>query len=160
MMHLPLKVPGHTGVPWMAIMIVGRSAVNRRGAATIMGVTSGVIIAATVPGREGLLAIVKYAAAGLVIDGFAWLFRERFDRPAYAAIAAAAAHTAKLVTSLLLGLAMGVPAGFLAVGLGLAMTTHVFFGGLGGLLGSWIVRFLRNAPVPSVRALFKTEASG
>jgi hypothetical protein len=44
------------------------------------------------------------------------------------------------------GLLLGLPATVMAVGLGLAATTHAVFGAVGGLLGALVLRELRRVP--------------
>lgn len=147
-LRIPIHLPGHSGMTWMAILLVGRIVVRKPWAGTLMGLVSGIIAVAVVGGREGLLLWMKYLAPGMVMDLGALLSGERLDRPAVAIITAAAANTAKLITSLIVSLALGIPAGYLALGLGLAATTHIVFGGLGGWLGALTVRALQRAGLP------------
>ena len=48
---------------------------------------------------------------------------------------------------------LGIPASYLAIGLGLAATTHVVFGAIGGWLGALILRLLRRLRVPAIESL-------
>lgn len=151
--RIPIGVPGHSGLLWIAIFVVGRGILDRRGAGLMLGVVAGVLAAILVPAREGLLVFVKYAAAGLVLDIVATLIGERLDRPFPAAVAGALAHVAKLLSALILGWATGVPMGFLALGLGLSATTHVVFGALGGILGALILRQFERLQIPAIQAI-------
>ncbi len=150
-LRVPIHVPGHTGITWMAILVVGRALVRKRWAGTILGLVSGILAVAVVGGREGLLLWLKYLTPGMVMDLAALLSAERLSNPVVGAIAGAVANTAKLVTSLIVSLALGIPTGYLALGLGLSATTHIVFGALGGWLGSTVFRLLQRVDVPAVQ---------
>lgn len=152
-LNLPLRLPGHSGIFWMAYLVVGRGLVRRRGAGTILGLVSGLLAVVMVGGREGLLVWVKYLAPGMVMDLGAALSHERLDDPVIGTLVGAAANAAKLSASFLVSLMLGIPASYLAIGLGLAATTHVVFGAIGGWLGALILRLLRRLRVPAIESL-------
>lgn len=146
--RMPIHVPGHSGITWMAILLVGRGLVRRPWAGTMLGLVSGILAVAVVGGREGLLLWLKYLAPGAVMDLAALLSGERLDYPLVGILSGAVANTAKLITSLIISLALGIPTGYLALGLGLSATTHIVFGALGGWLGTLVLEALRRARVP------------
>jgi hypothetical protein len=152
-LRIPIRVPGHSGVLWIAVFVVGCGIVRRRGAGTIIGMVGGLLAAMLVPAAEGLLVFVKYAAAGVVLDLCVAAMGDQLDRVVPAMVAGALAHMAKLAANLLLGWALGIPLGFLALGIGGAATTHVLFGALGGLLGAIVLQRLTRSRIPSVRAI-------
>jgi len=156
-LRVPIHVPGHSGITWMAILVVGRALVRKRWAGTALGLVSGILAVAVVGGREGLLLWLKYLTPGMVMDLAALLSAERLGSPTVGAIAGAVANTAKLVTSLVVSLALGIPTGYLALGLGLSATTHVVFGALGGWLGSTVFRLLKRVDVPAVQRYAREE---
>ena len=151
--NLPLHVPGHSGATWMALLLVGRALVRKPGAGTALGFVSGILAVLIVGGKEGLLVWVKYLAPGMVMDLGALLSGERLDHPLAGLLVAAVANVAKLTSSLIVSLILGIPAGYLAVGLGVAATTHILFGALGGWLGALVVRMLRRMRVPAIESL-------
>lgn len=156
-LRMPIHVPGHSGMTWMAILLVGRGLVRRPWAGTVLGFVSGIIAVAVVGGREGLLLWLKYLAPGAMMDLAALLSREHLRHPFVGAVAGATANTAKLVTSLLVSLALGIPTGYLALGLGLSATTHIVFGALGGWLGTLVLRLLRRVDVPLLQTYAREE---
>jgi hypothetical protein len=147
LLRLPLHIPGHSGVLWMAFLIVGRGLVRRPTAGTLIGLVTGVVAVALVPGKEGVLTAVKYIVPGITVDLITPMFGGRLDRPIPAALVAATAHVAKLMSALIMGVALGIPSGFLALGLGFAAATHLGFGVIGGLLGAFILARLERAGV-------------
>lgn len=146
-LRMPLHIPGHSGLFWMALMVVGVGLVRRPGAGTLIGLLTALLATALLPGRQGLLTGVKYFIPGLLFDILVPLLGGRLDRTTVAVVIAAAANVAKLATAYVIGLVAGIPSGFLALGLGFASTTHLVFGALGGLLGSIVLRRLLRAGI-------------
>jgi hypothetical protein len=148
-LRLPLHTPGHTGFFWMALLVVGVGVIRRPGAGTMIGLLTAILATIFLPGQQGVLVGVKYFVPGLVVDLLWFVFRGGFDRYAIAVVVGATANAAKLTASYLLGLLLGIPAGYLALGVGLAATTHVVFGALGGLIGAYVLRRLERAGIPN-----------
>jgi len=148
-LRMPLHTPGHTGFFWMALLVVGVGVVRRPGAGTLIGLLSGILATIFLPGQQGLLVGVKYFVPGVVADLMWTAFRGGFDRYAIAIVVGATANAAKLSASYLLGLLLGIPAGYLALGVGIAATTHVLFGALGGLIGAFVLQRLQRAGIPA-----------
>lgn len=146
LLRIPIHVPGHSGIVWVALMVIGWGMVPKRGAGLLMGLIAGALAALFGMGSQGVLNGVRYAAAGFTLDVLAMAFRGRLTNFVAAALVGAAAHMAKLVSMILVGLIMRYPLRFLAAGLGLAATTHVVFGALGGLLGALVLRQLHHMP--------------
>lgn len=146
--HLPLRVPGHSGLYWMALMVVGRGVVRRPGAGTLLGFVAGLLAVMFTPGRLGLLTGVNYLAPGVMLDVLAPLIRERFSDPVLGTFAGAFANLAKLLTSFVVTLAMGIPASFIAIGLGPSAISHTVFGAIGGFIGALVLRRLAQTHIP------------
>jgi len=149
-LRMPLHTPGHTGFFWMALLVVGMGVVRRPGAGTLIGLLTGVLATIFLPSQQGLLVGVKYFVPGVVVDVMYLALGGGFERYFVAALVGATANVAKLFASYLLGLALGIPAGYLALGVGLAATTHVVFGALGGWIGAFVLRRLAKAGIPAL----------
>lgn len=152
-LNMPLHIPGHSGLFWMAFLVIGRGLVRKPGAGTLLGLVSGLLAVIAVGGHEGPLLWVKYLAPGAVMDVVAYVSGERLDSPVIAFLAGALGNIAKLSASLIISVLLGIPAGYLAVGLGLAATTHVVFGAIGGWLGAIVLGGLKRLRVPGVEVL-------
>lgn len=157
--RIPIHVPGRSGLVWIALLVIGRGLVPKRGAGLIIGLIAGMLATLMALGSEGPFVWTKYAAAGLVIDVMAVLAREDLTRYAVAAIAGAAAHLAKLVAMVLAGLLMQLPLATLAAGLAVSALTHLGFGIVGGLLGALALRQLARVPGLGQRASMAREAA-
>lgn len=151
LLRMPISVSGHAGVLWIGALLVGRGVVRKPGAATMMGLVGGVLVALIQPSDSGLFfGVAKYMLPGLVLDGLFPLFG-RFDRLVPGIVAGATAHAAKVAVDLVQGLVAGLPTSVLFAGLTFDLVAHIAFGALGGLLGALVLRALIKADVPQLR---------
>ena len=142
-LRLPVKMPGHSGVVWMALLVTARRVVSKPGSAATVGLLSGLLAAFVGVGdKGGLDTLLSYGAAGVgvdVISGFA---------PTGAltcALAGLAGNLAKLGVKVLLELWIGIPTGFLVLGRTYPALTHAVFVLAGGYLGALVLAALRRA---------------
>jgi hypothetical protein len=144
-LRLPLQLPGHSGIFWMAIVIVAAGVVPKRGAASLVGLTSGVIAAFLGMGDFGALnTFLSYTMVGVGTDLALWLLRNP-ENLVVAALAGTLGHLGKFLIKWGLASLAGAPVGFVALGLARAILGYVIFGALGGLLGALTLAALRRA---------------
>jgi hypothetical protein len=144
-LHLPLRLPGHSGVFWMAILVVARGLVPKPGALSLVGLTSGLLAAFLGLGDLGpIYTFFSYLASGVVVDLVA-LFLGKVDNVVVAVMAGTMGNVAKLLVKFGLSAALQIPAGFLALGMLFSFLTNVVAGALGGAVGWLILRALRKA---------------
>jgi hypothetical protein len=144
-LRLPLQLSGHSGIFWMAIMIVSARVVPKRGAASLVGLTSGLMAAFLGLGDFGALnTFLSYTMVGVGTD-LALILLGSPENMAVAGVAGALGHFAKFLVKWGLGALTGAPVGFLALGLAKAMIGYVLFGVLGGILGALTLLALRRA---------------
>jgi hypothetical protein len=144
-LRLPIKIPGHSGAVWMAVLVTARSAVPRAGAATLTGLLAGGMASLLGIGDRGaLVTLLSYTAAGAGVDAVLLGSGARAGAVRFA-LAGAAGNVAKLGLKTLLELWIGIPAGFVLFGRLPALLTHLFFGAAGGALGCLVVRALQRA---------------
>jgi ABC-type thiamin/hydroxymethylpyrimidine transport system permease subunit len=145
-LRLPLQLSGHSGIVWMAIVIVAAGVVRKPGAATLVGLTSGLLAAFLGLGDFGALnTFLSYTAVGLGTDVALWLLGGNPENVAVAVVAATFGHLAKFLVKWGMGVLTGAPLGFVALGLLRAMIGYLVFGALGGLLGALTLRALKRA---------------
>ena len=145
-LRLPLQLPGHSGIFWMAITIVAAGVVPKRGAASLVGLTSGIIAAFLGLGDFGALnTLLSYTMVGVGTDLALWLLGGRPENLIVAPLAATYGHLGKFLVKWGLGALTGAPVGFIALGLVRAILGYVIFGALGGLLGGLTLKALRRA---------------
>jgi len=141
----PLQLPGHSGIFWMAIVIVAAGVVRKPGAVSLVGLTSGLIAAFLGMGDIGALnTFLSYTAVGIFTD-FSLLLLGNPENLAAATLAGAIGHTGKLLVKWAFGMLAGAPVGFVAFGLAPSILGYVVFGAIGGLLGGLTLTALRRA---------------
>jgi ABC-type thiamin/hydroxymethylpyrimidine transport system permease subunit len=142
-LKLPVKMPGHSGLVWMALLVVARCVVPKPGAAAAAGLLSGAVaIFLGVGDRGALNTLLSHAAAGLGVDAVLTLA----GAGAWACAAAGlAGNLAKLGVKIALEVWIGIPTGFILLGRLYPTAIYIVFGLLGGLLGFLVVQALRRA---------------
>ncbi|QYZ78505.1 cobalt ABC transporter permease [Methanofollis formosanus] len=147
LIKVPLHSPGHSSLFVVIPFLVGCGVVRKPGAATYIGLITGLL--ASFFGLEALhlFDVFKYLAMGLVIDATALVFNFRMDNPAVGFIAGAAGSIAKMAVNYSVHLLLGVPATFIVLGVGVASVTHLVFGGIGGVIGALVIARLIRAGV-------------
>lgn len=145
-LRTPLQLSGHSGIFWMAIIIVGARVVPKLGASSIIGVTSGLLASFLGLGDFGALnTFLSYAMVGISSDVMLWLLRGHTDNAVVAILVGIFGHLGKFLTKWLFGIITGAPIGFVALGLLRAFLSYVIFGALGGLLGWFTLQALKRA---------------
>jgi hypothetical protein len=145
-LRLPLQLPGHSGIFWMTIVVVAAGVVHKPGAASLVGLTSGIIAGFLGLGDFGALnTFLSYTAVGVGADLTLWLLGGNAENMIIATLAATFGHMMKFLVKWGFGIVTGAPVGFVALGLLRALLGYVIFGALGGLLGALTLKALRRA---------------
>jgi hypothetical protein len=144
-LRLPLQLSGHTGIFWMAIIIIAAKVVPKKGAASMVGLLSGILAAFLGLGDFGALdTLVSYTVVGVGTD-LALLLLGNPENLITATLAGTLGHFAKFLVKWAFGAISGAPVGFVALGLAKAMLGYMVFGAIGGLLGGLTLLALRKA---------------
>jgi len=144
-LRTPIQLTGHSGVFWMAIVIVAAGVVPKPGAASLVGLTSGIIAGFLGMGDFGALnTLLSYTMVGVGTDLALLLMQDR-ENLVVTTLAGMLGHLGKFLVKWVLGAITGAPLGFVALGLARALVGYVVFGALGGLLGGLTLKALRKA---------------
>ena len=144
-LRLPLQLPGHSGLFWMAIIVVAAGIVPKPGAASLVGLTSGLLAAFLGLGDFGALdTLLSYTLTGVGTD-LALLLLRHPENLVVATLAGTLGHFAKFLVKWAMGVVSGAPVGFVALGLARTLISYLVFGALGGLLGGLTLAALRKA---------------
>lgn len=145
-LRLPLQLPGHSGIFWMAIVIVATGIVPKVGTASLVGITSGIIAAFLGMGDFGALnTFLSYTMVGVGTDVALLLLGRNPENLVVATLAGVLGHMGKFLVKWGLATVAGAPVGFVALGLARALVGYLVFGAIGGLLGGLTLRALRRA---------------
>jgi hypothetical protein len=141
----PLELPGHTAISWMAILVVAAGIIPKRGAASLVGLTSGILAAFLGVGDFGALdTVLSYTMAGVGTD-LALMLLGRPENLLVAGLAGVIGNLGKFLVKWLIGILSGAPLGFVALGLATSLVSYIVFGFLGGILGGVTLIALRKA---------------
>ena len=144
-LRLPLQMPGHSGIFWMAIVVVAAGVVPKIGAASLVGLTSGLMAAMLGMGDMGAInTFLSYCLLGVGVDLALLVLRDP-ENLLSAALTGMVGHFAKFLVKWALAALVGAPIGFVALGLARAIVSYIIFGALGGLLGGLVLKALRKA---------------
>lgn len=145
-LRTPLQLPGHSGIFWMAIIIVGARVVPKLGAASIIGITSGLLASFLGLGDFGVLnTLLSYAMVGIASDLILWFLGGNAGNLVVAIIVGTFGHMGKFLTKWLFGIVSGAPVGFVALGLLRSIIGYLVFGAIGGILGWVTLKALERA---------------
>jgi len=136
---LSLGMPGHHGIEWMALMIIGRASSRFRGAGSLTSI--GASFASTLPFLQGEnpFTWLFYLLPGPVMD-IAYRYLPRYaNKLWFMMVLGGLAHATKPVGQLTMNLITGWPFGSFRYGVAFPFVSHFFFGMIGGLIGALIV---------------------
>jgi hypothetical protein len=133
LLHWPLKLPGHHGLEYMALMMFGRTVVDHRWAALTIATSAAVTSFIPVFGFNELGMRFSFLLAGLTVD---LLYRYvPWRNPVVLAAMAALAHATKPLWKSVAAAGWNLKFGSLASGVGFPLMTHLCFGFVGGMIG-------------------------
>ena len=142
---LSLGLPGHHGIEWMAIMILGRASSKFRGAGTLTSL--GASFASVLPFLHGEnpFTWIYYLLPGPVMD-LAFRYLPRYaNKIWFMALLGGFAHMTKPIGQLTVNLITGWPIGSFRYGVVYPFASHILYGTIGGLLGALILYGVRRA---------------
>lgn len=142
---MSLGLPGHHGIEWMALMILGRASSRFRGAGTLTSI--GASFASTLPMLHGEnpYTWLFYLLPGPVMD-LAFRYLPRFaNKVWFLVLLGGFAHATKPIGQLAINLTTGWPFGSFRYGVVYPFASHLLFGMIGGLLGALMLLGIQRA---------------
>ncbi len=144
-MRWHLHVPGHSMIAVAFGLVLVRSCVDRRSAATLCGVLAGVACAALGMGKGGPLIVLKLALPGAVVD-LCQLVRGERASPSLlrGACVGALAGASGFVPLVALEWMADVDPQLIALHALASAGGKALFGSVGGAAGAWVAAELRH----------------
>jgi hypothetical protein len=145
-MRWHLHVPGHAMIASTFGLVLVRSCVDRRGAATLCGTLAGLVCAALGMGKGGPIVALKLALPGAVVDAAtAGSPGARVAiGPLRGAVIGALAGASGFVPIVLVEWLAGVAPQLIVVHALASAAGKAAFGAAGGAAGAWVARELRH----------------
>jgi hypothetical protein len=139
-----LGLPGHHGIEWMAILIIGRASSRYRGAGTLTSI--GASFASVLPflSGENPFTWIYYLLPGPVMDLAYYYFPRYSNKLLFMILLGGFAHVTKPIGQLSVNLLTGWPVGSFRFGVVYPFASHLLFGMIGGLLGVLVVLGIRK----------------
>lgn len=147
-LRLPLRLPGHNGLVWISLLMVGRLISQRPWAATISSVSAATFSLFPILGFDDPFVPLTYAIPGIVID-LGFRLSGRLTVSAWIVILlGAAAHATKPLIRLIVVLGSGFPFPSLETGLVTPVAFHLLFGAAGAIAALLFLGLIRRARKP------------
>jgi hypothetical protein len=140
----PIQLPGHTAIFWVIPFIIGIGLTRKFGAGIYIGVLSGLLIGFVGMADTGPLKVFEYVAMGLTMDVLALGFKGHLTNPLVGVILGAFGSFFKLVVNYTITGALVTNANVILVGIGIAGSVHLIFGGAGGAISSIVLNRIKH----------------
>jgi hypothetical protein len=136
-LRTPLNIPGHHGIEFMGLLLLGRMSSNLRFASTISSLGIGLLLMFPVFGFGDPMMGFNYMLPGLFLDVFYHLGGQRSKKVWFLAIVAGISYITIPFSRLLISSSTGYLYGaFLKHGFVAPFIGYLLFGLSGGLLGT------------------------
>ncbi len=134
-----LGLPGHHGIEWIALLIMGRSFSKFRGAGSLAGLGASLATAVPFLHTANPFTWLFYLLPGPLMD-LAYRYLPRYvDKLWFLVVLGGLAHVTKPLGQLLINLVFGWPFGSFRFGVVYPVASHLLYGALGGLIGALLV---------------------
>ncbi len=148
----PIGLAGHNGLVWVIPFIMGIGITRKFGSSSYIGLLSGLLIGTIGMSDEGILKVFEWAAMGFAIDLIAFVFKGHLDNVAVGFVIGAFGNLTKGIVNYSLAIFLTPVANVILLGIGPILTSHLIFGGIGGVISAvilnriWHLRFPRRTP--------------
>ena len=134
-----LGLPGHTGVQWLALLLIGRTTSNYRWAASVSGVGSAVVSLLPFWGFGDPLKWLSFLLVAIALDVMFNLFTRWQHGIVFLAVIGGLAHAVKPLSRAIISSFTGLQYTSLLTGSLYPTATHLLFGFIGALVGAGMV---------------------
>jgi hypothetical protein len=139
-----LKLPGHHGVEWMALLIIGRTTSRYRWAATVSSTAAAGLAFLPVWGFGDPFAWLIYFVPGVIMDLVYQAGGQAQTNIWFLTLLGGLALAAKPLVRVGISLMTGWPYGSFFYGVAYPLATHILFGVVGAFLGAQLYFALRR----------------
>ena len=143
MFRWPLGLPGHHGIEWMAILLIGRASSRLGPAGSLVSMGAAITSALPVWGMNDPFIWIIYMLPGPIAD-LAFRYLPRYaDKIWFFMILGGLAHITKPIFRLGITVISGWSFGSFRYGVVYPIASHFLYGLIGGLLGALVVLGVR-----------------
>lgn len=141
--RVPLKLPGHHGLVYMALLVSGRLLSKKPYASSLSSVGAAVMLMVPLGFKDPLMPLY-YLLPGLIADLGTWFGRRNNMHLLLLAIVCGVAYMTIPLSRIIITTITGFPYGSFIGGFLWPTVTHFVFGAAGGLAGASLVRAFRK----------------
>jgi hypothetical protein len=134
-LRIPLKMPGHNGIIYMALLISGKLISKKNYAGSLSSIGAAAMLLFPLGFKDPFIPVI-YLFPGLIIDVLYYNFRKFQPNVIFLAIICGLAFTMIPVTRIFITVITGFPYGSLITGFLYPLFTHFMFGAIGGLIAA------------------------
>jgi hypothetical protein len=136
--------PGHQGLGWIALLMIGRTTSRYRWAAVTSALGAAGAAILPVWGFGDPFRWLTYLLAGATVDLAYAAFGRWQTALWFLALVGGLAHAAKPLTRVVINELIGWPYGSLLLGAAYPVLTHFLFGVMGAFIGGGLIWFLKR----------------
>jgi hypothetical protein len=134
-LRIPLKLPGHHGVFYMALLISGKLISKKNYAGSLSSIGAAAMLLLPLGFKDPFIPVI-YLFPGLIVDVLYYNFRKLQPNVLFLAIICGLAYTMIPITRIFITVITGFPYGSLLTGFLYPVFTHFIFGAIGGSLAA------------------------
>ena len=142
-LRMPLGIPGHHGVIYMALLLSGRLISNKKFASSYSSIGAATMLLFHLGFKDPFIPVL-YLFPGFIVDIFFYNFKKIKLNIIILAVICGLAYMTIPITRAIITLATGFPFGTFAKGFLLPIFTHFIFGFVGGLIPAGIDIFRKK----------------
>ena len=145
----PIGLPAHTAIVWVIPFIVGIGLTKKFGAGIYIGVLSGLLLGVLGMADKGFFEVFEYSAMGITMDILALVFKGHLGNILVGCLLGAFGSFDKTMVNYYTTSLIGQNAHILLVGIGVAGTSSLIFGGAGGIISAIVVNRTQHLHFPN-----------
>lgn len=142
-LRIPLKLPGHHGVIYMAILISGKLLSKKSYACSLSGIGAAAMLLMPLGFKDPFIPVI-YLFPGFIVDLLYYWFKNESAKMIYTAIFCGTAYMIIPEIRLVISLFTGIIYGSFITGFLYPFLTHFIFGFAGGIIGSGAIQLIRK----------------
>lgn len=141
--RVPLKMPGHWGVVYMALLFSGRLFSKKPYASSLSSIGAAAMLLLPLGFKDPFMPVL-YLFPGYLVDIFYNLFKAKNYHVVFVALLSGFAYMTLPLTRMIISLATGAVFGSFVNGYFYPFVMHFVFGMIGGLIGLSIFRLIKR----------------
>jgi hypothetical protein len=142
-LRTPLKLPGHNGIIYMALLLSGRLISSKKFASSYSSIGAAVMLLIPLGFKDPFIPVI-YLFPGFIIDIFFNAFKSIQPKVFLLAIVCGLAYMTIPITRIFITMFTGFPYGTFIAGFLYPLAMHFIFGFAGGLIPAGISFFTRK----------------